>query len=134
MTENNKPILFFDGHCNLCNGMIDFLVRHDPHTRVLVASLQGKTAQAKLPQEIRERMSSVVLLKPNGDLFFKSSAAFRVAWTVGGFLSLFTLFWVIPRPITDFIYDLVADLRYKFMGRRDTCRIPTEAEKQHFLD
>ena len=131
--ENNKPILFFDGHCNLCNGMIDFLVRQDSKIRVLVAPLRGQTAEQKLPQESREKMSSIVLLKPDGDLYSKSAAAFRVAWAVGGLLRVFTIFWILPRPITDYLYDQVAAARYKIFGKRETCRIPSEEEKQHFL-
>ena len=134
MTENNKPILFFDGHCNLCNGFIDFLVRRDKAQQVLIASLQGKTAEAKLPKEVRESLSSVVLMDSRGHLHYKSSAIFRVIGYVGGFLHILTPFRILPRFFTNWIYDFVALTRYSLFGLRNTCRIPTEEERQHFLD
>lgn len=134
MAENNKPILFFDGHCNLCNGFIDFLVRRDQGRQVLIASLQGKTAQQKLPPEVINSLSSVVLLDGQGHLHFKSSAIFRVVWYVGGLLHIITPFWILPRFFTNWVYDFVALTRYSLFGRRETCRIPTEEERQHFLD
>ncbi len=134
MRENNKPILFFDGHCNLCNGFIDFLVRKDRNRKVLIASLQGKTAQQTLPPEAIEKLASVVYMDSNKELHYKSSAIFRVAWQVGGWLHIITPFRILPRFFTNWIYDFVALTRYSFFGRRDTCRIPTEEERRHFLD
>ncbi len=134
MAEHNKPILFFDGHCNLCNGFIDFLVRRDKNHRVLIASLQGETARQKLPPEAIAKLASVVLLDTDGRIHFKSSAIFRVAWCVGGPLHILTPFRILPRFFTNWIYDFVALTRYSLFGRRETCRIPTAEERQRFLD
>ncbi len=132
--SENKPILFFDGHCNLCNGFIDFLVRNDPNHKVLIASLQGKTAKEKLPGELTESLTSVVLLDRHGKLHKKSSAVFRVAKELGGWFNLIRPFWILPRIFTNWIYDFVAINRYKWFGRVDTCRLPTPEEQAHFLD
>ncbi len=132
--KENKPILFFDGHCNLCNSFIDLLVRVDKKHRVYIASLQGQAAKEKLPPEVIEKLSSVVLLDSHGHSHFKSSAIFRVAWAVGGPLLLLVPFWILPRFFTNWVYDFVALSRYKLFGRRNTCRLPTPQEKAHFLD
>ena len=133
MLENKKPILFFDGHCNLCNGSIDYLVSADKNKRVMIASLQGETAKAKLPPEQINKLSSVVLLDEQGQIHLKSSAVFKVALRVKRSLILLTPFWILPRFFTDWVYDRVANNRYKMFGQKDTCRIPTEEEKAHFL-
>ena len=132
--KENKPILFFDGHCNLCNGFIDFLVRHDKAQNVLVASLQGETAKKRLPEARIQELSSVILLDTSGKIHTKSSAIFRIAWAVGGLFLLLTPFWLLPRFFTNWIYDFVAINRYRWFGRRESCRLPTEAEKARFLD
>ena len=133
MEENNKAILFFDGHCNLCNGFIDFLVSKDKGRKILIASLQGETAKAKLPAERREKLNTLVLLDTSGNLHIKSSAVFRIAWILGGFFHILTPFWIIPRFFTNWVYDFVALNRYRIWGRKDTCRLPTEDERLHFL-
>ncbi len=132
--KENKAILFFDGHCNLCNSVIDLVVRRDKDRQILVASLQGEAARQKLPQETREKMSSVVLFEPPGKLSYKSAAVFRIARILRGRFLLLLPFWILPRFFTDWIYDLVAHNRYRLFGQRNTCRIPTEDEKSHFLE
>lgn len=131
--EENKPILFFDGYCNLCNSLIDFLVRKDKKRQILIASLQGKTAVEKLPKEVINRPSSVVLLDTKGNLHFKSSAIFHISQIIRGPLLLLVPFCLLPRFFTDWVYDFVALSRYPLFGRRNTCRIPSEKEKKHFL-
>lgn len=130
--KKSKPILFFDGHCNLCNSFIDFLVRYDPNRRVLIASLQGKTGAETLSPEIRENMKSVVLLDED-KMYEKSAAIFRVSRIVQGPFVLLLPFWILPRPLTNWIYDWVAGNRYRLFGKHETCRIPSEDEKSHFL-
>lgn len=129
---DSKTILFFDGHCNLCNGFIDFVVRRDKHRKTFIASLQGKTAEKMLPPERIKTLNSVVLLH-HQEIYLKSSAIFKLAMILGGPLLLFLPFWIIPRFFTNWVYDWVALSRYRLFGRRETCRIPTEEEKQHFL-
>jgi predicted DCC family thiol-disulfide oxidoreductase YuxK len=134
MAEHNKPILFFDGHCNLCNGVVDFLVRHDKACKILLAPLQGETARKTLPAGVIAKLSTVVLYDTGGEIYMKSSAVFRVAWIMGGWFHLITPFWIVPRLFTNWIYDFVALARYPLFGRRNTCRLPTPEEQQHFLD
>lgn len=130
--ENEEPILFFDGHCNLCNSFIDFLVRNDPAKKIKIASLQGETSQKYLSSTQIESMQSVVLLK-KGQIYNKSAAIFRVAKQVRGTFLWLLPFSVIPRIVADWVYDRVAANRIRWFGRRETCRIPTEEEKSHFL-
>ena len=130
--DENKPILFFDGDCNLCNSFIDLLIRIDGQHRVYIASLQGETAQKLLPQDIRTNLKSLVFLD-QGQLHEKSSGVFRLALLIKGPLLFLVPFWVFPRFFTNWIYDLVALSRYSLFGRRPSCRLPTEEEKQYFL-
>lgn len=133
MLENNKPILFFDGHCNLCNHWVDYVVKRDPTVKLLIAPLQGETARTLLPAGDFDELSSVILRMPDGQLYYKSSALFQLAGTLTRSLWPLLIFWPLPRFFTDGIYDLVAQLRYPLFGRRSSCRRPTEQEKLHFL-
>jgi len=78
-------------------------------------------------------LDSVVLLV-EGQPFRKSSAAVRVLWRLGfGWQLLGTLAWLIPLPLRDLLYDLIARNRYRLFGKHDTCRMPTPAERSRFL-
>jgi predicted DCC family thiol-disulfide oxidoreductase YuxK len=129
----DKPILFFDGQCNLCNGFVDFLVKVDKKKAFHIASLQGKTAENLLEDEDRQELKSVVLYK-NGHLYHKSSALFQMVFLMGGVFWIFAPFWIVPRFFTNWIYDFVALNRYRVFGRRQSCRLPTSEEQEYFLD
>lgn len=130
--NQNKPIVFFDGICNLCNSFVNILLKIDKHNRFYVASLQGETASKKIPNQISQR-DSVILLE--GDkIFFESDAVLRIFTICGGIWKIFAVFKLIPRKIRDKIYNWVASKRYKWFGKRNTCRMPTQKEKDKFLE
>ena len=127
-------LLFFDGVCNLCNGFVDFLIRRDHDQKILFAPLQGKTALEKLPAHNREKLSSVILLLPSGQILTQSDAALYALQLLPRPWCWFGVLRCVPKGLRDWIYDLVARRRYKIFGQRQTCRIPSAAEKARFLD
>jgi len=134
------PIILFDGECNLCNGTVDFVVRRDRVARFRFAPLQGETAaalHAAAPESAAAGAPAnplrSVLLWQNGMMYAKSSAGLRVLAGLGGFWRLFAAFLVVPRPIRDAIYDWIARNRYRWFGRRESCRMPEPGERDRFL-
>ncbi len=130
--EESQAILFFDGHCNLCNSTVDFLIQRDPEIRLKFAPLQGETAKKCLDSELIQSQGTVVFWR-EGHTYLRSKAIFKVAHLLGGSLSLILPFQILPRFITDAGYRLVAKYRYRIFGKKDTCRVPTEKERKHFL-
>lgn len=130
----SRPILFFDGVCGLCNRFVDFVLKYDRHGRVAFAPLQGSTAAASLPDDLVRGLDTVVFL--DGDRCqTRSSAIVRIFWRLGGAWSfLGTLLWLIPKPIRDVGYKIVARSRYRLFGQKETCRLPTPEERARFLD
>lgn len=127
-------IVFFDGVCSLCNATVDFLLRHDRDGRLRFASLQGETAARLLPTAVRRELRTLVLLTETGEQYIRSAAAVRILWRLGGGWRLAAAaLWLIPRPLRDLGYRLVAALRYRLFGRRETCRVPTEADAARLL-
>ena len=129
---NSLPLVFFDGVCGLCNKSVDFIIRHDLKHVFSFAPLQGLTAAKALPTRDTINLDTLVLLDEKG-LHYRSTAALRIAWRLGGPLKLFSVFFVIPRFLRDPIYNLVAKNRYKLFGKKDSCRIPTPDERKFFL-
>lgn len=128
----DRQIIFFDGVCNLCNAFIDFLIKRDRDQIFAFAPLQGETARQKLPEEKNAQLASVVLWN-QGELLEKSDAALMILQQLGGLWWLMRVFWIVPSFLRDLVYDFVAGNRYRFFGKRETCRLPTSAEKARFL-
>lgn len=126
-------ILYFDGHCNLCNWIVDFFIRKDTHRRLKFAALQGRTAAERLPKEWRESLPSVVL-EHEGQFYTESTAALRATALLGGVFSIARMLLIVPKFVRDPVYRLIATNRYRLFGRRETCRLPTPEERAQFLD
>ena len=136
------PILFFDGVCVLCNGFADFVMARDGKARFRLASLQGETARAmgagKAPARPAAAESGsdrfeTVLLWEGGRWHRRSDAALRVIVGLGGVWRMAWPLFLIPRNLRDTVYDFIAANRYRWFGKRETCRLPAPAERARFL-
>lgn len=128
-----EAIVFFDGVCAFCQKSIDFVMRHDSAGRFQFAPLQGETAAKLLTASDREQLSSLVMLW-RGNAYRRSAAAVRVLWVLGGvWRVLGILLWLIPRPLRDGGYRLVAAWRYRIFGKVESCRLPRPGEQARIL-
>ncbi len=130
MTSTDGPILYFDGVCNLCNSLVQFIIRHDREGVFRFASLQSEAGK-KVRAE--GELSSVILFY-RGKYYTKSGAVLQVARLLGGWMLLLMPGYILPKFVRDAIYDAVAKRRYKWFGRKDECMIPTPELKARFLD
>lgn len=134
MSNKETNILLFDGVCNLCNSIVQFTIKRDPKEKFKFASLQSESGQALLKKFglPTDDFDSFVFI--NGDKYFlKSSAGLHVLKELGGVWKLFFAFIIFPRPLRDFVYNIIARTRYKLFGKRDTCMVPSPHLKQRFL-
>ena len=126
-------IIYFDGVCNLCNGFVDFIIERDPEHKFHFASLQGRTARERLRQQ--DLGLDSVILSDDGKIFKKSKAVLMILNGLGPFFKIVSMIGnILPIQFTDFAYDFIAKYRYTFFGQKNSCRIPTAAEKSYFLD
>ena len=131
----DKPILFFDGVCNLCNSSVQFIIRRDRNERFLFASLQSEKAKKTLPAKYRVEDDLKSLVLKDGDrLKTKSSAALTIARDLSGLWPFLYLLMIIPKALRDFVYDLIARNRYNWFGKKDACMIPTTDLKSRFVE
>lgn len=127
-----KPIVFFDGICHLCNGFVDSIVLRDPQHRFYFAPLQGSTALSKLSANEIKDLDSVVLWQ-NGVTFKRSTAVLKILVGLGGAHRLWSIFFIIPVFFRDWIYGWVAKNRYLWFGQKEMCRLPTPEEREYLL-
>ncbi|GAB3328864.1 thiol-disulfide oxidoreductase DCC family protein [Hymenobacter humi] len=138
MPDTAPDTILFDGVCNLCNGFVQFVIRHDPEGRFRFAALQSEAAQAVLadlgldPAALPREPESVLLVS-GGRLYSHSTAVLRIARRLGGVWQLAGLGWLMPRRWRDGLYRFVARNRYRWFGRQESCMLPTPALKARFL-
>ncbi|MFD2033357.1 thiol-disulfide oxidoreductase DCC family protein [Belliella marina] len=132
--QDKYSIVLFDGVCNLCNNAIDFIIRNDKNDNFKVGALQDEAVKKILSDYTidEEYLDSLVLIQGD-EVYYKSTAALKIGKELGGFWKLFYVGMILPRSLRDSIYDWVAKNRYKWYGKKETCRLPTAEEKAKFL-
>ena len=128
-------VLLFDGVCNLCNGAVTFIIKRDPTSRFRFAALQSEVAKSELKPlgvDAASLPDSMVLIE-DGRLYTRSSAAVRIARHLRFPWPFLAVFWIVPRPLRNWMYDFVARRRYRWFGRRDQCMMPTPELQARFL-
>jgi predicted DCC family thiol-disulfide oxidoreductase YuxK len=131
----DQPVILFDGVCNLCNGAVQFIIKHDKKNRFRFASLQSGTGQHLLEQYNlpADQLNSFILIE-NGKAYTRSTGALKVAKKLSGIWPMLYTFMIIPKIFRDSIYDWVARNRYKWFGKKNECMIPAPELKARFLD
>lgn len=126
-------IVFFDGYCSLCNALVDWLVRIDKKNQLKFASLQGETSAKILSQQNEVFDVNTVIYWRDGARYEQSTAVLNILSDIGGFWGLTRIFYILPKFVRDIAYRIVANNRYRFINKRETCRMPTESERGRFL-
>lgn len=130
-----NQVVFFDGFCNLCNASVRFIIRNDPDGVFAFSSLTSDYSQKILKNADQFNYpTNSILLFDEDKIFDKSTAVLRISRKLKEPWPLFYVFIVVPKPIRDYLYDLVAKYRYKIFGRTDSCSIPDTVDKWRFLE
>ncbi|TGK36574.1 thiol-disulfide oxidoreductase DCC family protein [Leptospira andrefontaineae] len=136
MSEFKDPIVLFDGVCNLCNGAVNVLLDLDKHKRLKFASLQSEYAKKLIQSKtLEEKIRGIdsILFWDGKEIHIKSNAIIEICDKLGGFWKILKLSYIIPRPIRNILYDLIAKNRYRLFGKRESCRMPTPELKERIL-
>ncbi len=130
----DKLIVLFDGVCNLCNGAVRFIIRHDAEDRFRFAPLQSDIARQLLKKHpVPDQKTNSIVLIENEKVYTKSGAALRISRRLNGLWKLWAIGYIIPGFIRDECYDFIARHRYHWFGRSEECIIPDEELRHKFL-
>ncbi|MBN2697368.1 MAG: DUF393 domain-containing protein [Bacteroidales bacterium] len=129
MPVNNRPIIFFDGYCNLCSGSARFVMRNDRKRRFRLIPLQGREAVRLLePFSRREDLPDSILLLQDGKLYTRSAAVLRIARKLRFPWFFAVILLVVPPFIRNPVYNWIAGNRKKWFGERTVCFLPDQDE------
>lgn len=135
LSPMKNGIILFDGVCNMCNGLVNFVIDRDPKGYFKFASLQSENGQDLLKKYNLplDDFDSFILIEDD-KVFQKSTGGLKVARHLSGLWPVFYVFIIFPAFFRNFLYSLIAKNRYKMFGKRDACRIPEPGIKSRFLD
>ena len=126
-------IIFFDGECNVCDKSVQFIIKRDPKGYFKFASIQSDIGKKILKQfKVPTNINSFIFID-NEKCYYKSSAALRISKNLNGLWKLLYFLLVVPRPIRDFFYGILANNRYKWFGKKDICILPSPEIRKRFL-
>jgi predicted DCC family thiol-disulfide oxidoreductase YuxK len=128
-----KPVIFFDDVCVMCNGFVNLILKVDRRQQFLFAPLQGQTARELLPPLADDPREWSMVYVDEAGIHDQSSASLEVYRRLGGVWWLLSLARFVPRFMRDPVYRVIARKRYRWFGKRNTCRLPTPEERARFL-
>ena len=127
-----RPLFVFDGHCVLCSTGASFIMKHDRQGRVQFASAQSDLGSAIYEQLGMPIDDSYLLIDATG-CHAKSDGYFRLAQILGGAWRVALIGKIVPRPIRDWLYDLVARNRYRWFGQTEQCALLTPEQRNRLV-
>ena len=131
-------IILFDGVCNLCSGVVRFVIARDPHARFRFAALQSDAARRACAEVGATPPAAIdpdtIIVIVNGRALERSDAALAIASRLPFPWPMFGVFRILPRALRDWLYRFVAKNRYRWFGKSDTCMMPTPELRARFLE
>lgn len=130
-----RRIILFDGICNLCNGSVIFILRHEKDPVFQFASIQSEAGKELLEWcGLPSNYDQAVVYIENGKIYLGSTAALKIGlnltfpWSLLSFVG-----FVVPKFIRDWVYNQIAQHRYQWFGKKDVCMVLTKSLRARFL-
>ena len=142
MTTDSKaaPVLLYDGECGFCDQSVQVILKHDRRKVMRFAALQSNYGREVVSRhQSLSNVDSLILIEPadkTGEekVFIRSTAVLRIAAYLGGIWKLLLVGYIIPRPLRDWMYAVVARNRHKILNAPDACMLPPPDVRARFLD
>jgi predicted DCC family thiol-disulfide oxidoreductase YuxK len=126
--EPDQRLVVFDGLCHVCTGWVHFLQRHPtrpPFRLIPMQSEAGRSLMLEHGFDPDDPLTFVVL--DGGRCLTQADATIHLMASAGGAWRLICAARLVPRPVRDGLYRLIARNRYRWFGRRSSCYVPEPA-------
>lgn len=130
---SNQHIVFFDGVCNLCNKSVQYIIKKDKHKLFRFTSLQSDFTAHFFTQHQYAPPTDSIIYWDTRQFHIQSAAVLKIACLLGFPTSLLAAGYILPKPLRDAMYRLIARNRYKWFGKRDSCIVPSAELQSRFL-
>lgn len=131
----DKKIILFDGVCNLCDATVQFIIKRDKKDIFRFVPIQSVLGQQIIGHIGIDttKTDSIILYEPGNAYYYKAEAALKIAKRLGGIYTLLGAFSILPKWLSNKVYDYIARNRYKWYGKKNECMIPTPEMRAKFL-
>lgn len=135
MSDRRHGIVLFDGTCAFCEGAVKFIATRDPEDYFRFGASQSPRAAALLAAHglTREQTRSLVLIE-DGQVYLRSTASLRIARRLSRPWSLAGVFLLVPAPLRDAVYRVVAAIRHRIAGASNACEVPPPEIRARLID
>ena len=133
MIMENRRIVYFDGYCNLCSGIVQWLSKIDKNQLLYfstIDSISGKNLLLKFPES---KTNNTILFQYKDHLYDRSDAVLQIVKVLGYPWSIMSVFSFLPGSIRDWMYHVIAKNRYNWFGRKSECMVPDREIRSRFL-
>ena len=132
--DNGKGIVLFDGVCHLCDGAVRFILKRERAAELKFAPLQSDSGKSLLQKYgySPNYLDGLILIESNR-AHDRSSACLRIAGKLNFPWRLLFPLLIIPKPLRDFIYGIIASVRYRWFGKKESCSLPQGEDQARFL-
>jgi predicted DCC family thiol-disulfide oxidoreductase YuxK len=133
-SSNERAVILFDGVCNLCNGLVNFIIDHD-RTEIFSFGAQQSAGGQTMLNGLhlgRPDLRGIVLVVGQR-VYTDSTAILEIFARLPRPWNFLAALRFIPRPVRDAVYGWIARHRYQWFGRSGACRVPTPQLARRFL-
>lgn len=134
MDSSNSHTILYDGLCKLCNGSVKFIINRDSNTLFKFQALQDYQDFQKLESHFQKPIPDSIIYIQDEKIFSKSTAALKICKKLDSLWPLLYVFIIMPKPIRDYLYDIIAKYRYSWFGKYNSCMIPNKNIKDRFIE
>lgn len=126
-------VVLFDGECNFCSQSVQFIIKRDKRKQFKFASLQSTSGRELVEKHNIPKTIDSVVLVDNDRAYTKSSAVLRIALGLERYWKLLYVFLLVPVPLRNIIYDIIAKNRHKLLKQNNACMIPSKEDLDRFI-
>ena len=131
---HDGPVTVMDAMCALCAKAARWIARNDQKGEFLIVPLQSDLGRKlMIDHDLDPEDPSSWLYLVDGNAYSSAEAFLRVARRLGGVWSGAAVFHIVPRPIMDCGYRLIARNRIRWLGRADLCNMPDPEVQKRLL-
>jgi predicted DCC family thiol-disulfide oxidoreductase YuxK len=132
--SGTRQIVLFDGVCNLCNGFVNFIIRHDRNAHFRFAPIQADSAKRLIAEfQIDPQKADSVIYVRHDKAYLHSTAALYILKDMGFPWNFASVLFIFPKFMLDPFYKIISKVRYKIFGKRESCMVPAKEVLERFL-
>jgi predicted DCC family thiol-disulfide oxidoreductase YuxK len=130
----DEQVILFDGVCRLCNGWAQWIIKIDKSYQLKLCSVQSEAGQALLRHlgYPTDKFDTMVVIA-NQQVYEKSDAFFVIMKRLGFPYRLLLIGKIMPKFIRNWLYDRIAQNRYRWFGQYESCPIDFSIDEKRFL-